>query len=114
MTTPPSFRKVNPSASAILYLRVSSDTLPLYQLNEYADTLIGQRLSMVSGVAQVIIYGQKKYAVRVKLDPDALASRGLGIGEVSDAIMSVNSMLPTGELSGQQRAFGHQVVRPAS
>ncbi len=105
MTTPPSFRKVNPSASAILYLRVSSDTLPLYQLNEYADTLIGQRLSMVSGVAQVIIYGQKKYAVRVKLDPDALASRGLGIGEVSDAIMSVNSMLPTGELSGQQRAL---------
>ena len=80
-------------------------SLPLYQLNEYADTLIGQRLSMVSGVAQVIIYGQKKYAVRVKLDPDALASRGLGIDEVSDAIMSVNSMLPTGELSGQQRAL---------
>lgn len=105
MTTPPSFRKVNPAAWPILYLQVSSRTLPLYELNEYADTLLGQRLSMISGVAQVIIYGQKKYAVRVKLDPDALKSRGLGIDEVSDAIMAVNSMLPTGELSGAERSL---------
>ena len=104
MTTPPSFRKVNPAEMPILYLRVSSPTLPLYQLNEYADTLIGQRLSMVEGVAQVVIYGQKKYAVRVQLDPDELATRGLGIDEVADAVAAANSMLPTGSLEGAQRA----------
>lgn len=104
MTTPPSFRKVNPADMPILYLRVSSPTLPLYKLNEYADTLIGQRLSMVEGVAQVVIYGQKKYAVRVQLDPDELASRGLGIDEVADAVAAANSMLPTGSLEGEQRA----------
>ena len=104
MTTPPSFRKVNPADMPILYLRVSSPTLPLYQLNEYADTLIGQRLSMVEGVAQVVIYGQKKYAVRVQLDPDELATRGLGIDEVADAVAAANSMLPTGSLEGAQRS----------
>ena len=104
MTTPPSFRKVNPADMPIVYLRVSSPTLPLYQLNEYADTLIGQRLSMVEGVAQVVIYGQKKYAVRVQLDPDELATRGLGIDEVADAVAAANSMLPTGSLEGAQRA----------
>lgn len=104
MTTPPSFRKVNPADLPIMYLCVSSPTLPLYQLNEYADTLIGQRLSMVEGVAQVVIYGQKKYAVRVQLDPDALATRGLGIDEVADAVAAANSMLPTGTLEGAQRS----------
>lgn len=104
MTTPPSFRKVNPADLPILYLRVSSATLPLYALNEYADTLIGQRLSMVEGVAQVIIYGQKKYAVRVQLDPDALATRGLGIDEVADAVAAANSMLPTGSLEGERQS----------
>lgn len=104
MTTPPSFKKVNPADLPILYLTVSSPTLPLYQLNEYADTLIGQRLSMVNGVAQVVIYGQKKYAVRAQLDPDALAARQLGIDEVADAIMAANSKLPVGTLEGAQRA----------
>lgn len=104
MTTPPSFRKVNPADLPIMYLRVASPTLPLWQLNEYADTLIGQRLSMISGVAQVVIYGQKKYAVRVRLNPDALAARGLGIDEVADAVAAANSMLPTGSLEGAQKA----------
>ncbi|MDE6734530.1 MAG: efflux RND transporter permease subunit, partial [Desulfovibrio sp.] len=104
MTTPPSFRKVNPADFPILFLRLTSKTLPLYQLNEYADTLIGQRLSMVEGVAQVLVFGQKKYAVRVQLDPDALATRGLGIDEVADAVAAANSMLPTGSLEGAQRS----------
>ncbi|MDE7064268.1 MAG: efflux RND transporter permease subunit, partial [Desulfovibrionaceae bacterium] len=104
MTTPPSFRKVNPADLPILYLTVSSPTLPLYQLNEYADTLIGQRLSMVKGVAQVVIYGQKKYAVRAQLDPDAMSARQLGIDEVADAIIAANSKLPTCTLEGAQRA----------
>ena len=102
MTTPPSYRKVNPADLPIMYIRVSSPTLPLWELNEYADTLIGQRLSMISGVAQVIIYGQKKYAVRVQLDPDALATRGLGIDEVAEAVQGTNSMLPTGSLEGER------------
>ena len=104
MTNDPSFRKVNPADYPILYLRVGSPTLPLYELNEYADTLVGQRLSMVKGVAQVVIYGQKKYAVRVRVDPDALASRGLGIDEVADAVSNANSKLPTGSLEGERRA----------
>lgn len=104
MTNDPSFRKVNPADYPILYLRVGSPTLPLYELNEYADTLVGQRLSMVRGVAQVVIYGQKKYAVRVRVDPDALASRGLGIDEVADAVSGANSKLPTGSLEGERRA----------
>ena len=106
MTTPPSFRKVNPADMPIFYLRVSSDTLPLYRLNEYADTLIGQRLSMVAGVAQVIIYGQKKYAVRVQLDPDELATRGLGIDEVADAVAAAH------RFAGGAGAFTlHQGIR---
>ena len=104
MTNDPSFHKVNPADYPILYLRVGSPTLPLYELNEYADTLVGQRLSMVKGVAQVVIYGQKKYAVRVRVDPDALASRGLGIDEVADAVSNANSKLPTGSLEGERRA----------
>lgn len=104
MTTPPSFRKVNPADMPIMYIMLSSPTLPLWELNEYADTLIGQRLSMISGVAQVIVFGQKKYAVRVQLNPDALASRGLGIDEVANAVMAANSMLPTGSLEGSQKA----------
>ena len=103
MTTPPSFRKVNPSDMPILYMRVSSRTLPLYALNEYADTLIAQRISMVEGVAQVVIYGQKKYAVRVQLDPDELVTHGLGIDEVANAVAAANSMLPTGSLDGSRR-----------
>ena len=104
MTTPPSFRKVNPADMPIMYLTVSSATLPMYELNEYADTLIAQRLSMVQGVAQVVIYGRKKYAVRAQLDPDALASRGLGIDEVSTALQGANSKLPTGSLQGDSAA----------
>ena len=104
MTNPPSFRKVNPASTAILFIRVSSETFPLYQLNEYAETLIGQRLSMIEGVAQVLIYGQKKYAVRVQLNPDELVSRGLGIDEVSDAISAANILLPTGSLDGSRQS----------
>ncbi len=104
LTTPPSYRKVNPADFPILYLIISSPTMPLYQVNEFADTMIAQRVSMVSGVAQVLIYGQKKYAVRAQLNPDALATRRLGIDEVADAIMGANSKLPTGTLEGPDKA----------
>ncbi len=98
MTTPPSFQKVNPSEQPILYIALSSRTLPLSTVNDYATTFLSQRISMISGVAQVQVYGTKKYAVRVQLDPKALISRGIGINEISDAIAENNVKLPTGIL----------------
>ena len=105
MPYPPSYRKVNPADMPILYLTITSPTLPLYTLNEYAETLIAQRISTVSGVAQVQVYGSQKYAVRIQIDPNALKSRGLGIDEVARAIRTANTNLPTGILYGRHRAF---------
>ncbi|HEU5069737.1 MAG TPA: efflux RND transporter permease subunit [Verrucomicrobiae bacterium] len=105
MPTPPTFNKVNPADSPILYLALTSDTLPLSTVDEYAETLIGQRLSMVKGVAQVGVFGAQAYAVRVQLDPSALASRGIGIDEVQSAIAQGNVNLPTGTLDGPHQAF---------
>ena len=83
---PPSFRKVDPSSSPILYYALRTTTLPLPQLNEYAETFLAQRLSTVEGVAQVQVYGSMKYAVRIQIDPQELASRNIGIDEVSTAV----------------------------
>ena len=76
---PPSFRKVDPSSSPILYFALRSTTLSLSQLDEYAETFLGQRLSTVDGVAQVQVFGSQKYAVRIQLDPQQLAARNIGI-----------------------------------
>ena len=105
MNAPPSFRKVNPADSPIFYLALNSSTLPLSTVDEYAQTLLAQRISTTSGVAQVQVLGSQKYAVRVQLDPKALASRGIGIDEVAEAISRQNSNLPTGTLFGQHRAY---------
>ncbi len=105
MPSPPSYRKVNPADSPILYLALSSPTLPLTVVNEYADTYIAQRLSMVKGVAQVQVYGTQKYAVRIQLDPMALAARQIGIDEVADAVRRGNVNLPTGVLQGDHQSF---------
>ena len=86
--TPPSYRKVNPADQPILYLALSSPTLPLSTVDEYAETMMAQRISMISGVAQVQVFGAQKYAVRVQLDPKALAARGIGIDEVADAVQT--------------------------
>jgi hydrophobic/amphiphilic exporter-1 (mainly G- bacteria), HAE1 family len=110
MPTPPSYRKVNPADQPVIYLALSSPTLPLSAVNEYADTLMAQRISMVSGVAQVQIYGSQKFAVRAQLDPRALASRGIGIDEVVDAIGKSNVNLPTGTLWGNDKAFTIQAT----
>ena len=105
MPAPPSFRKVNPADSPILFLTLSSDTLPLSDVDHYAETFLGQRLSMASGVAQVNVMGAQKFAVRVDVDPTELASRQLGIDEVATAINAANSNRPTGTLYGAQRNF---------
>lgn len=105
MPQPPTYRKVNPADQPILYYAVVSETLPLWELNEYADTIMAQRISMVSGVAQVQIFGSQKYAVRIQLDPDALSSKGIGINEVEDAVSNANVNLPTGTLYGHDKAY---------
>jgi HAE1 family hydrophobic/amphiphilic exporter-1 len=105
MTTPPSFRKVNPAASSIFYLTLTSDTMPLSQVDEYVETLMAQRISMVSGVAEVSVFGSQPYAVRIQLDPRALASRGIGIDQVATAIEQHNTNLPTGTLYSHDRAY---------
>ena len=100
MSTPPSYQKVNPADQPVIFMSLHSPTLPLSEVDKYAQTLIAQRLSMISGVAQVGVIGSQKYAVRVQLDPSALASRGVGIDEVTSAIQRGNVNLPTGTLSG--------------
>jgi HAE1 family hydrophobic/amphiphilic exporter-1 len=105
MPTPPSYQKVNPAAQPILYLTLTSDTLPLSTIDEYGETMMAQRISTVSGVAQVQVYGAQKYAVRVQLDPQALASSGLGVEQVANAVQGANVDLPTGTLYGAHQAF---------
>jgi HAE1 family hydrophobic/amphiphilic exporter-1 len=104
MTTPPTYRKVNPGAAAILQITLTSESLPLTTLNEYAEINIGQRLSTLPGVAQVSIFGVQKYAVRVQIDPDQLARRGIGLDEVQRALVAASSTTPVGGLSGLQKA----------
>ncbi len=105
MPTPPAYQKVNPADQPVLYLSLSSPILPLSTINRYADTFIAPRISMISGVAQVQIFGSQKYAVRAQLDPQALASRAIGIDEVASAVAKGNVNLPTGTLQGAHRAF---------
>src|SRR6266480_2981100 len=100
MPNQPTLKKVNPADQPIVYLMVSSPTLPLSKVNEYADTSLAQRLSTISGVAQVLVTGEQKYAVRVQLDPSALASRGIGIDDVATALQRGNTNLPVGTLYG--------------
>ena len=105
MPAPPSYQKVNPADSPILYLTLSSKMLPLSQVDEYAETLIGQRISMVSGVALVSVFGAQKYAVRLDVDPHQLAARAIGIDELAQAVQSANVNQPTGTLYGPDRTF---------
>ena len=100
MPAPPSYQKVNPAVQPVIYLSVESDTLPLSQVDEYAETYLAQHLSMISGVAQVQVFGQQKYAVRAQLNPDALAIRQIGLDDVANAITQGNVKEPVGSLYG--------------
>jgi HAE1 family hydrophobic/amphiphilic exporter-1 len=105
MPRPPSYAKQNPSEQPILYFSLGSKTLPLYTVNEYAETMIAQRMSSVSGVSRVQVFGAQKYAVRVQVDPDRLAAHQVGIDEVQRALQESNVNLPTGRLRGPKQAF---------
>jgi HAE1 family hydrophobic/amphiphilic exporter-1 len=104
MPTPPTMRKVNPADSSILQISVSSPTLPLAAVDEYAETIMVRSLSTLDGVANIEIYGQAHPAVRIQLDPNALAARGIGIDEVATAVRNANVNLPTGTLDNPSRA----------
>ncbi len=105
MPTPPSFRKVNPADSPIMFFVLTSSTMPRWELDRWAEDVIAQRISTVNGVAQVQVMGAQKYAVRVQVDPDKLASRKIGINEVSAALNAWNANVPTGTLWGPHQAF---------
>jgi HAE1 family hydrophobic/amphiphilic exporter-1 len=105
MTTPPSFQKVNPADSPVIYLALSSDTLPLYQVDEYAETMMAERIGTLPGVAQVQVFGAQKFAVRVQANPEALAAKGLTFDDVINAVAAANSNTPVGTLDGPHQAF---------
>jgi HAE1 family hydrophobic/amphiphilic exporter-1 len=105
MPAPPSYVKVNPGDFPVMFLVLRSQTLPLSTVNEYADSTVAQRVSMVNGVAQVSVFGPAKYAVRIDIDPRKLSARGIGLDEVVTAIQAANVNLPTGTMAGRERQF---------
>jgi hydrophobic/amphiphilic exporter-1 (mainly G- bacteria), HAE1 family len=105
MPSPPSFRKVNPADAPILFMAMSSPTLSLSAVDEYAESFIAPRISMITGVAQVDVHGAQKYAVRARLDPHALATRSIGIDEVASAVQRQNVNIPTGTLNGPRQVL---------
>src|SRR5438874_2906505 len=110
LPTPPTQRKVNPADASIILLALTSETQPLSSVDEYAENNLAQRISTINGVAQVQVFGSQKYAVRVQVDPSALAARGVGINEVEQAVAQANVNLPTGTLYGKDRMFAVQAT----
>ncbi|MEH2468683.1 HAE1 family hydrophobic/amphiphilic exporter-1 [Nitrobacteraceae bacterium AZCC 2161] len=108
MTTPPSFRKVNPGDFPVLFVALTSNTLPLSTVNEYGDITIGQALSQIPGVAQVSIFGTQKFAIRVQADPEAAAARGLSLEDIRAAVSRANSSTPVGTLNGPKQDISLQ------
>jgi len=104
MPSPPTMRKVNPSDSPIMYLAMGSPTLPLQEVDKYAETLLARQISTLNGVAQVNVYGSQKFAVRIQVDPVALAARGIGIDQVANIANAANPNIPTGSLNGDTRS----------
>ncbi len=110
MPAPPSFRKFNPADQPIMFLGLTSDVVPMYVLDDYAETLIAPRISMISGVSQVQVQGAQKYAVRVQLDPNKLHAQGIGINEINQALQNWNVNVPTGQLFGTDATYNIQAA----
>src|SRR5579872_4735799 len=105
MPAPPSFRKFNPADQPIMFLGLTSDIVPMYTVDDYAETMIAPRISMVSGVSQVQVQGAQKYAVRVQVDPNKLHAQAIGINEINTALQNWNVNLPTGQLFGRDATY---------
>src|SRR5437660_2736418 len=118
LPNPPTYRKVNPADQPILILGLTSDVMTLHELDQYADLNLAQRISMLSGIGQVVIFGQQKYAPTIQVNPTALAARGLGIDDVATAVANSTVELPLGTLQGQQQAYqigaNSQLVQPSA
>ena len=104
MTTPPFFRKVNPGDFPVLYISMRSDTMPLSAINDYAETLLAPQISQLPGVAQVLVYGAQKFAVRVQADPVAAAARNISLDDIRSVVAKANSSAPVGTLQGNEQA----------
>src|SRR5499427_957139 len=100
LTSAPSFRKVNPADQPIMFLALTSNTMDMAQIDDYAENVLAPRISMVNGVSQVSVFGAQKYAVRVQVDPNKLKAQGLGLNEVDQALQNWNANTPTGQLFG--------------
>ena len=105
LPSPPTYQKVNPADAPVIYLALSSPTLPLSTVDDYGENLLAQRISMVNGVAQVGVFGSQQYAVRIQVDPNKLAAYGLGIDTVEQAVEAGNVNQPLGTLYGRHQAF---------
>src|SRR5919206_543001 len=103
MTIPPSFRKVNPGDFPILYISLNSPTLPLSAVNEYGEITLAQQISQLPGVAQVLVYGTQRFAVRVQVDPVAAAARNISLDDIRTVLSKANSNTPVGTLTGKDR-----------
>jgi HAE1 family hydrophobic/amphiphilic exporter-1 len=103
LPNPPSFQKINPADSPILFIALISDTLPLYRVDDYAEQVFAEQISQIAGVSQVLVFGQQKFAVRVAVDPDAAAARGLTLDNVGNAVAAANSSTPVGALLGRRQ-----------
>jgi hydrophobic/amphiphilic exporter-1 (mainly G- bacteria), HAE1 family len=110
MPAPPSFRKFNPADQPVMFLGLTSDVVPMYVLDDYAETMIAPRISMISGVSQVQVQGAQKYAVRVQVDPNQLHAESIGINEVNQALQNWNVNLPTGQLFGEDATYNIQAA----
>ena len=104
MTTPPYFRKVNPGDFPVLYLSMRSDTMPLSKIDDYAETVLAPQISQLPGIAQVLVYGAQKFAVRVQVDPIAAAARNISLNDIRDVVAKANSSAPVGSLEGKERS----------
>jgi HAE1 family hydrophobic/amphiphilic exporter-1 len=105
MTTPPFFRKVNPGDFPVLYVSMRSDTMPLSAIDDYAETVLAPQISQMPGIAQVLVYGAQKFAVRVQVDPVAAAARNISLDDVRNVVAKANSSSPVGTLQGDKQSL---------
>jgi hydrophobic/amphiphilic exporter-1 (mainly G- bacteria), HAE1 family len=105
LPAPPSFIKLNPADQPVMNLALVSNTMPLYDMDEYAETLMAQRISMLPGVSQVQVYGAQKFAVRIQANPEALAAKGLSLDDVVSAVGAANTITPVGQLNGNRIGY---------
>ena len=104
MTIPPSFRKVNPGDFPVLYVSLRSDTVPLSTVDDYAETVLAPQISQLPGVAQVLVYGAQKFAVRVQVNPTEAAARNIALEDVRSVVAKANSSTPVGVLTGPKQS----------